>query len=213
MLLGVSPHVPALQTGSEQGVGVMGAHSALFAQPVHAPFTQEVVAPQSVPFDTGVKVGVPAVHESDVQALPSLGVSVGSAIEVTLPAPSQTFFWQSPVVCEVTAVFAATKLTPHVFAMQVRLPHSESVPVHSEGSRHSTHWPWPLQKPPMHGMPTGSGVKVALPYEHPVSMQSVAGGGSVGSAVMVGVPMTHTILRQLPEGSLTPMPSKGKCVH
>jgi hypothetical protein len=53
-----------------------------------------------------------------VQVLPSTGTSVSSTIGETPPVPSQTFFWQSPVLVSATGVFAFSGTNVHAPATQ-----------------------------------------------------------------------------------------------
>jgi hypothetical protein len=61
--------------------------------------------PQAVPDATSVGTTEPVVLQLSVMhGLVLVGASLGSATEITLPWPSQTFCKQSPGVCEATAV-------------------------------------------------------------------------------------------------------------
>src|SRR5438094_825404 len=76
-----------------------------------------------------------------------------------LPDPSQTRFWQSFGVCELTAVPFAVKVSPQVPVVQVNVLHSASTP-QSAGTRHWTHWPVALHKwpgPSVHGVDAATG--------------------------------------------------------
>jgi hypothetical protein len=93
------------------------------------------LSPHKVPSGSGVFEGTPLLQVSVVHPLVSFGTSVSSATEVMLPAPSQTFFWQSPAVCWMVGVPAGILVNPQTPATQVRTLHSVSVPGQSVAKR------------------------------------------------------------------------------
>jgi hypothetical protein len=98
-----------------------------------------------VPDATGGFPGVPEVHTSFVQGLPSAGTSVLSMTLVTPPAPSQTLFRQSPGVCA-AEVPAGALVNPQVLgadAPHTRVRHAVSVPAQSEATTQATQAPAP----------------------------------------------------------------------
>src|SRR6185312_16308575 len=102
----------------------------------------------------------PAVQISLVHGFPSsTGRSVLSTLLTMLPAPSHWFLWQSPVACALVTVPAAALFAPQVFAVQVRVWHSVSVPAHCAAALHCTQVPTALQTVPppwLHAVLTGA---------------------------------------------------------
>ena len=98
------------------------------------------------PAATGRWDGVPELHSSVVQTLPSTGRSRLSLKIGALPAPSHCSPLQSPAVGSTSLVFAAVKLNPQTpAALQVRVRQAVSVPGQSAATAHPTHWPFALQ--------------------------------------------------------------------
>src|SRR4051812_15124809 len=126
-----------------------------------------VAAPQLLPAVTNGLLGMPAVHTSCVQALPSTGRSKSSLPVATAPWPSQTFFLQSRGVCAETRVPAAVLLVPHWPAMQLRVWQSASVPGQVLADRHSTQWEAPSQtRLPPQTAPDATGRWEGVPELH-----------------------------------------------
>jgi hypothetical protein len=138
-------------------------------QPTHMPvLLQNMPVPHPVPWATGVWDGTPLVQEPVVHA-PDGGVSLASATEMMLPAPSHTFRWQSPGVWAAVAVPSAACDVPQVLESHVLVAHSVSAPGHWEAVLQPTHTPFPLQCMPSaapHWVFSGAGVTPHIPLLH-----------------------------------------------
>jgi len=73
------------------------------------------------------------MHTSSVHCWPSLGKSALSTAGWIPPAPSHSFRWQSPGICDDVGVPAGWKLNPQTPLMQVRLWQSVSTPGQEAG--------------------------------------------------------------------------------
>src|SRR5262249_48357127 len=155
-------------------------HCAPVLQGTHVPVALHTEPP---PWVHGVSVafsgfdGELPVHTSSVHWLPSTGLSFVSATLCTLPAPSHTFFLQSPVVCDATAVLAAGKPKPHAPAVHFRVLHSSSVPGHSLGAVQPVHAPPTHASPLPHPVPSPSVGFDGTPFVHTSSVHGLLSTG------------------------------------
>jgi hypothetical protein len=89
-------------------------------------------------------LGTPFSQTSAVQGFPSFGLSLSSATDFSIPLPSQTIFWQSPLFCAAIVKPAASKSAPHTPALHVRCEHDVSFPGQSFATLHPPFMPLEL---------------------------------------------------------------------
>jgi hypothetical protein len=123
--------------------------------------------------------GVPEVHTSSVQALPSTGTSESKLTVSTAPEPLHWFCLQSPAVWLLTGVPAAVFVEPQVSLVQAKVLHSVVVP-QSLAARHFAHVPEPLHlipPPSLHAVPAASGGCEGVPLTQMSPVHSLPSSG------------------------------------
>jgi hypothetical protein len=134
--------------------------------------------------------GTPLLHVSLVQSFPSsAGTSPFASVGTTLPAPSHWFTLQSPGVCLVAGLPAATKVIAHALFVQVRTEQSASMPGHWLATLQATHDADAEQNDPpfwLHAVSTDFGGWDGTPLVHTSSVHWLPSseGTSVSSATV-----------------------------